>query len=120
MLVLDQTEGVDWEISHIARGEFSEKTLFLLAPGDVGQERGQAMLDKAISSITRSSKAQTAALNSDPAADGSQTMNLGFVVEDGSVRLLTCQDPTQYTYLVTIRYFLRSLADGSDKLPNTP
>ncbi len=109
LLVLDRTEGVDWEISHIARCEFVNKALFLLAPGDVGRDRGRDLLGKALANTFGLPRDEAGRIVAEHDRDGAELQPVGFMVRDKAARLLVTGRPTQYTYLVAIRHFLRSL-----------
>ena len=105
VLVLDKTEGVEWEIGHIAGKKYLSKTLFLLAPEDVGAERGIALLSDAMARATGKDEADMRALLADMPGKAA----LGFMVEDGALQMLKVEEPKQYTYLATVRRFLRQL-----------
>lgn len=105
VLVLDRTEGVKWEIGHIVAHAHAAKTLFLLAPGDVGTAAGEALLSEALDKLTPGRPA-------DAPAPG-QGEIVGFrVTAAGEVELMATTRGTYYTYLVAVRRFFRSLADG--------
>ncbi|MEM7685945.1 MAG: hypothetical protein AAF293_14055, partial [Pseudomonadota bacterium] len=106
VMVLDTTEGVKWEIGHIVQKNYLPKTLFLLAPEDVGTDHGNAMLADALSRITKTPLAEAEARLTDPAQRGA----LGFTVLDpGKAELLTSGTSSLYAYTVAVRRFFRGL-----------
>lgn len=108
VMVLDETEGVEWEISHIATRKYTDKTLFLLAPGDVGTTRGNTLLGGALERATNSAEHERIAR----IADQSKAPVFGFKLVDGCAELLTSKGLEKYDYLVTLRIFLRGLTTG--------
>jgi len=109
IFVLDETEGVRWELSHIADQNLPEKTLFLLAPEDIGQNQGNQLVIRALASTCGIERAEASTLVTDQEAN-----LLGFYIRNGSAELLTADKGTQYSYLIAIRRFLRQL----DKVPS--
>jgi hypothetical protein len=100
IVALDATEGIDWEISHIVSNQFVSKTLFLLAPGDVGSERGELLLGRVLRACGQPHKV-------DLPATGQRV--IGFWTNaDGNMELLMVATPDVYAYLVAIRLFLRT------------
>lgn len=101
LFVLDQTEGVKWELSHIAGHEYLNKTLFLIAPKDIGQDQGNRLLERAVekSCDLTGEEARLAISKLDKAC-------MGFSVENGIAEYLTTDRASQYSYLVSIRRFL--------------
>ncbi len=116
IMVLDETEGVDWEIGHIAAKRYTEKTLFLLAPEDVGKERGFMLLGTALARATRRDKDAMIAM----LANIKDAPVFGFMLEGGEPQLLTSDALRQYDYLVTVRRFLRTLPDKTDTVTIAP
>ncbi|MEL7469496.1 MAG: hypothetical protein AAFN27_13645 [Pseudomonadota bacterium] len=106
VMVLDTTEGVKWEIGHIVQKNYLPKTLFLLAPEDVGTVHGIAMLADALSRITKTPLVEVKARLTDPG----QKCALGFTVPDpGQAELLTSGTSSLYAYIVAVRRFFRGL-----------
>ena len=100
IVALDATEGIDWEISHIVSNQFVSKTLFLLAPGDVGSERGELLLGQGAGACAHPQVGDL------PAA-GQQV--IGFWTNaDDNMELLTVDTNDVYAYLIAIRLFLRT------------
>ncbi len=109
VLVLDQTEGVEWEIGHIAARRYTGKTLFLLAPEDVGKERGALLLGTALARATQRDVPAMIAL----VAEQKSAAPFGFVLVEGEPQLLCSPALRQYDYLVSLRRFMRMLPDQS-------
>ncbi|MEP2736711.1 MAG: hypothetical protein ABJP34_10475 [Erythrobacter sp.] len=115
ILVLDQTEGVEWEIGHIAARKYVCKTLFLLAPEDIGTERGNRLLGNALARATKADVSEMSDLltqrNEEPA--------MGFMLADDAPQLLTVTKAKQYAYLAAIRRFFRLLpANFAKEIPS--
>ena len=105
VMVLDETEGVEWEIGHIAARRYTQKTLFLLAPEDVGTPRGHSLLGGALARATRTDKdARTREI-----AQAKAAPILGFRMIGGEVELICAVAAEKYDYLVALRRFLRDL-----------
>lgn len=102
VMVLDATEGVDWEIGHIVRRRYARKTLFLLAAQDVDAGKGRALLLKALSRIDTM-------WNEDKSAQVKMTDRVfGFEYDAaGRIRLLRCDQLSSYSYQVAVRGFMR-------------
>ena len=100
VLVIDQSEGLAWEIDFVLSQGHVGKTLFLLRPDDVGTPGGIAMmssvLERSGSAITA---AQRAALPKAMAA---------WPTPSGEQQLVTTSSRSAYAYLLTLRSFLRS------------
>ncbi len=111
VLVLDQTEGVEWEIGHIAARRYTGKTLFLLAPEDVGQERGTLLLGTALARATGRNVPAMIAL----VATQKNAPAFGLALVDGEPQPLCSPALRQYDYLVALRRFMRMLPDQSSK-----
>lgn len=96
MLVLDETEGVKWEINRLSGAPLLGKTLYLLAPGDVDAPRGRALMARALRS---NGWEETLAA----------TPGLFAVWRDvgGRARALTTKSASAYAYLIALRLFLR-------------
>ena len=106
VMVLDTTEGVKWEVGHIVGKDYLHKTLFLLAPEDVGTDHGIAMLADAISRISGTPLDGVLAYLTDPASGQA----LGFTVPPmGQVELLASGTSSLYAYTVAVRRFFRGL-----------
>ncbi|MEM9059108.1 MAG: hypothetical protein AAGD13_01480 [Pseudomonadota bacterium] len=106
VMVLDTTAGVKWEIGHIVQRDYLAKTLFLLAPEDIGTDHGTAMLADALSRITKAPLDEVQADLSNP--DRGQA--LGFSVpERGQAELLASGTSSLYAYTVAVRRFFRGL-----------
>ncbi|MEO9669486.1 MAG: hypothetical protein ABJF80_01495, partial [Marinomonas sp.] len=107
VLVLDETEGLEWEIGHIAAKKHLAKTLFLLAPEDVGTPRGHQLLGHAIGKSLDRDLDETIGM----LAEQSDQPAMGFMLDAGTPQLLTVERAKQYSYLTAIRRFLRLLPD---------
>ena len=108
VMVLDETEGVDWEISHIATRRYTAKTLFLLAPEDVGTDRGHSLLGGALARATKTDESEQIARvtrNDGPPA-------FGFTLSEGRAQFLRSDRLEKYDYLAALRVFLRGLDQG--------
>lgn len=115
VMVLDETEGVDWEINHIATRKYTAKTLFLLAPEDVGTKRGHTLLGGALARATRTDESDQIAQISDE----NEGPVFGFQLVNGRPELLSSAQLEKYDYLVALRMFLRGL-DADDTLAEQP
>ncbi len=106
IFVLDSTEGVAWEINHIASRGHAAKTLFLLAPGDIGADQnGEGpLLSRVMMRLGHEPSAVRDALRL-PDIFGME------VSERGDITLLTLGDPSGYGYLIALRSFLRRRLD---------
>lgn len=114
VMVLDTTEGVKWEVGHIVGRSYLAKTLFLLAPSDVGTDYGMALLADALSRISRSSLKETQALLTDPSCG----QVLGFTVpKTGQVEMLASGTSSTYAYMLAVRRFFRNL-EGDEATGN--
>ena len=86
------------------------KTLILLAPNDVGTDRGKTLLSKAIRKMLGKNSAEAEKLMADQSANpASQSEAIGFMLHGGEPEILWVDNQKQYTYLVTVRRFLRLL-----------
>ncbi len=105
VMVLDATEGVDWEIGHIVRRHYARKTLFLLAAEDIDAGKGRALLVKALSRIDTM-------WNEDKSAQVQMTDRVfGFEYDaTDRIRLLRCDHVSSYSYQVAVRSFMRRRA----------
>lgn len=101
IFVLDRTAGVKWELDHISGNEYLDKTLFLIAPEDVGQDQGNKLLRRAIEKACglRREQAYSKLTELHDAC-------IGFSVTNGNTEYLTINEASQYSYLVSIRRFL--------------
>ena len=111
ILVLDQTEGVEWEIGHIAARKYVGKTLFLLAPEDIGTQRGNSMLGNALARATRGDAAEVTT----QLTQRSDEPAMGFMLDESTPQLLTVTHAKQYAYLAALRRFFRMLPDNAVK-----
>ncbi len=100
IVVLDATEGVDWEIGHIIAQRYISKTLFLLTPDDVGSERGRMLLGQVLEACGQSRDV-------DAGVDGQRVTGF-WTNAGGNIELLTVDTPDVYAYLMAIRLFLRT------------
>ncbi len=116
VLVLDETEGVEWEIGHIAAKRYTHKTLFLLAPEDVGTVRGHALLGRA---LARASWTDPATQVAQIAQDDDGPV-FGFILRAGKAELLTSRELHKYDYLVAMRIFLRTLPSADTQERGLP
>lgn len=92
IIALDRTEGVNWEIGHLIGQGHLPKTLFLAPPAAAEEERA-ALLNGAL-----------AAAGQPPVPAGSLGFHIGA---DGRAEVFTAAQPSQYSYVVLIRRFLR-------------
>jgi len=108
VMVLDTTEVVEWEIGHIVAENHVTKTMFPLAPGDVGAARGMALLSSAVKACGGDEQEFRYA-----AATPQET--LGFCrTPAGDIQPLTSSTLSVYSYIVALRCFLRGLIDDQD------
>ena len=98
IVVLDGTEGLEWEVSHIVAHQYVAKSLFLLAPEDSCSARGRTLLGQVLE-----------ACGQPPGVDVGGERVIGFWVNaSGHMELLMADVPDVYAYLLTIRLFLRT------------
>jgi hypothetical protein len=100
VLVIDQSEGLAWEIEFVLSQGHVGKTLFLLRPDDVGTSAGiemmTAILERTGASVVLDERAaQPSVMAAWPAPDGGQ-------------QLVVTSSTSAYAYLLTLRSFLRS------------
>ena len=102
ILVLDETEGVKWEIARLSSTPLRGKTLYLLAPGDIDAPRGRTLMRRALRSV---------------GADEARADVDGFFAfwegPEGEVVALSTRSRSAYAYLIALRAFLRRGGDAS-------
>ena len=109
VICLDRTAGVTWELAHLSATGHTAKTLFLLAPDDVGTETGRTLLSEALASVAHHRPQMS------PTQDQTerQQPDIGFWIRpDGDVEILTSSERSAYTYRLCIRRMLRDNLTG--------
>lgn len=102
IMALDSTEGVEWEVAHLATGRYAPKTLLLLAPEDAVTENGRAMLRRAATRIFGEAAGAVLAARDDAVA-------IGFDAT-GRPRVHVSTDLSADGYTILIREYLRGLS----------
>lgn len=100
VMVLDRTEGVEWEVRHLSEGRYAAKTLLLLSPEDAETDEGRAMLRKAASRIFGLEITSN---------DGRNVIGVEQAA-DNSLRLIRSERLNVYAYTLIARRFLSRVA----------
>jgi hypothetical protein len=126
ILCLDETEGVWWEVEHLAATKEVQKTLFLVHPGHRTPAANQQLLGKLIDRLELDSARaeQLLAPLPDPSAGRDQATVLGFFVDgDGQLRVLRSSTFSRFAFLLALHVFMRAklgmpqMAGGKFALP---
>jgi hypothetical protein len=111
IICLDRTEGIMWEVGHIARLGYLPKTLFLLHPKDSAEPENRALADD----VTKVLKpdAAPAMINleyeSELSSDAQNGTLLGFFFDkNGVMHAGRSTTFSRLAYLIQVRWFLRS------------
>lgn len=114
---VDRSDGVKWEIAHIAAEGLIKKTLFLIHPKhrDAG-ENARLMAELADALGYDSDAGDTPPpLPRTRAGLAAQPVLGFFQVEDGSLRLLYSSTFSRFAYLMAVRMFIREIAGLSPR-----
>jgi hypothetical protein len=104
VVCLDQTEGVMWEIEHILRHGHGPKTLFVMNPSFHEVEKNKALVQTVIALMP--STIQGLLLNSEEPI-------LGFFFDEGQrPKIGLSREFSEASYLLMVRWFLRTAFDG--------
>jgi hypothetical protein len=111
VICLDRTEGVWWEVEHIARLGYLSKTLFLIHPKDSSEPENRALA----SDITNLLRPDTGTPAASPeheieaAGDARNDALLGFFFdEQGVMHAGRSTTFSRLAFLIQVRWFLRS------------
>ena len=115
VICIDITDGVEWELEHIARNNYFDKTLFIVHPTNREQPKNRDLCRWLVSRLRHGASASFELNN---LQDGDQSV-IGFFFDKGRLCSSYSSDFTETSYLLTIRWFLRgeltaahSVADG--------
>jgi len=101
-LVIDQSEGLAWEIDFVLSQGHVAKTLILLRPGDVSTPQGTEMLQAILE------RSGTALVAADAGPSGVDVM-AAWPALSGAQQLVLTSTRSAYAYLLTLRAFFRRL-----------
>jgi hypothetical protein len=120
VICLDDTEGVWWEIDHIDQQRHERKTLFLFHPHARDRTEHATVVAKLRENL-QSGQGEMGRLRDqlcDALADGGI---IGFfIADDGTLQLARSQWFSAYSYLLTLRWFLRTKGLGGHGSFATP
>jgi hypothetical protein len=110
VICLDRTEGIWWEIGHIARLGYLSKTLFLIHPKDSSEPENRALADD----VTKVLKPDAASAmtnleyETELSADAQNGTLLGFFLDEkGVMHAGRSTTFSRLAYLIQVRWFLR-------------
>jgi hypothetical protein len=111
VICLDRTEGVWWEVEHIARLGYLAKALFLVHPKDSAEPENRALTDD----VTKVLKPDAAPgmingeYEAELSGDAQNGTLLGFFFdENGAMHVGRSTTFSRLAYLIQVRWFLRS------------
>jgi len=108
VVVIDDTEGVLWELSHVRQAGLVSKTLYLLPPRLSGPQEAARIIRREFAETTSDHNAVTAAdttFNSGLACIG------WYHAESGELKFLTTRTPTSTSYVCALRLALGPWSD---------
>jgi hypothetical protein len=111
VICLDRTEGIRWEVEHIARLGYLAKTLFLIHPKDSAEPENRALADEITKKLTHDAGSPTVNLEHEikAAGDAQNGTLLGFFFdEQGVMHAGRSTTFSRLAFVVQVRWFLRS------------
>lgn len=104
VICLDRTEGVMWELDHLLARGHGPKTLFLMNPGTREVEKNKALVQVVTSWMPN--KPRELLLNHDEPV-------IGFFFDEGKyAKVGVSAQFSEASYLLMVRWFLRTAMDG--------
>ena len=121
VICLDDTDGIWWEVEHLAANQHLSKTLFLMHPGHLRRDANAALLAKTSSMLRLDPQISKQLL---AATGATSTRSPGTVIgyyldPTAGMRIVTSSTFSRFAYLLIIRLFLREkLGPTSRPLPS--
>ena len=110
VLCLDNTEGVWWEVNHLAQQGLLRKTLFLIHPKDAAVDANCTIVGQLVDSLSQlvppGTRDQMAELKS--AATGQPPVMALFLNDDGSTSVGRSSTFSRLAFTLAVRWFLRT------------